>query len=66
MRKRYRIQVLVLVSTASIWGAVAQAGEYKAVILNGKPSKLHIKTLNRLIYVMYLFFVHWVLYARNS
>ena len=44
MLKRFRIIVLVLVSTASSWGAVAQAEGYKAVILNGKPSRLHIKT----------------------
>jgi LysM repeat protein len=44
MLKRFRIIVLVLVSTASIWGAVAQAEGYKAVILNGKPSRLDIKT----------------------
>jgi LysM repeat protein len=44
MLKPFRIIVVVIISTASSLEAVAQGERYKAVILNGKPSRLNIKT----------------------
>ncbi|MCD2259337.1 lytic transglycosylase [Psychroserpens luteolus] len=44
MLKSFKLIVLVLVLTASSFGAVAQTNTYKDVLLNGKPAKLNIKT----------------------
>jgi LysM repeat protein len=44
MQKHFRILLVMVVTAASSFAAVAQSAVYKAVILDGKPSKLNIKT----------------------
>jgi LysM repeat protein len=44
MQKHFRILLVMVVTAASSFAAAAQSAVYKAVILDGKPSRLNIKT----------------------